>query len=128
MSSKLHHLTFLKCLESCDLNENSWNNEQKKIATHWDSFVSIYYFTVFFHFFSENNVLSDYSNDEKCYVILFASLWHVKIQLNLLPPLQEPLLLPPVLLSSFCLNRDILLEILRRELMSGSLLWEESRR
>ena len=28
----------------------------------------------------------------------------------------------------FCLNRDILLEILRRELMSESLLWKESRR
>ena len=47
MSNKLHYLAFLKCPESCDFDENSWSNEQNKIATHWDSFVSIYYFTVF---------------------------------------------------------------------------------
>ena len=43
----IDYLAFLKCPESCDLNKNSWSNEQNKIATHWDSFVSIYYFTVF---------------------------------------------------------------------------------
>ena len=85
-------------------------------------------FYSFFHFFSKNNVLSDYGNNEKCHVILFASLWHVEIWLNLLSLPQEPLLLLPVLLSYFCLNRDILLERLRRELMLWSLLWEESRR
>ena len=46
MSNKLHHLAFLECLESCDFDENSWNNEQKKSINHWDSFVSIYYFAV----------------------------------------------------------------------------------
>ena len=46
MSNKLYYLTFLKCPESCDLNKNSWSNEQNKIATHWDSFVSIHHFAV----------------------------------------------------------------------------------
>ena len=33
-------------LMSCDLNKNTQSNEQNNIGTHWDSFVSIYYFTI----------------------------------------------------------------------------------
>ena len=50
MYIKLHLLGFIDHVISCDLNKNSWGNEQNNIETHWDSFVSIYYFTCFVTF------------------------------------------------------------------------------
>ena len=47
MYIKLHLLGFIDHVVSCDLNKNPWGNEQNNIETHWDSFVSIYYFTCF---------------------------------------------------------------------------------
>ena len=46
MYIKLHLLGIIDHVILCDLNKNSWGNEQNNIETHWDSFVSIYYFAV----------------------------------------------------------------------------------
>ena len=46
MFNKLHLLGFIEHLESSDLDKYTRSNEQNCIGTHWDSFVSIYYFTV----------------------------------------------------------------------------------
>ena len=46
MYNKLDLLGFVEHLRSCDLNKYPWRNEQNRIETHWDSFVSMYYFTV----------------------------------------------------------------------------------
>ena len=62
------------------------------------------------------------------HVILFGLVWHVEIQLDLIPPLWKSLPLPTVLQSSLCLTRGTLSEILRGELVWGSLLWVESRK
>ena len=47
MYIKLHLLGFISHVILCDLNKNPWGNKQNNIETHWDSFVSIYYFTCF---------------------------------------------------------------------------------
>ena len=36
------HFGFIEHLWSCDLDKNTWSNEQNHIVTHWDRFVSIY--------------------------------------------------------------------------------------
>ena len=46
MYIKLHLLGFIDHVISCDLDKSPWGNEQNNIETHWDSFVSIYYFAV----------------------------------------------------------------------------------
>ena len=46
MYIKLHLLGFIDHVIACDLHKNPWGNEQNNIETHWDSFVSIYYFAV----------------------------------------------------------------------------------
>ena len=48
MSNKLYYLAFLKYTESCNFNKNSWSNEQNKTTTHWDSFLSIYHFAIWY--------------------------------------------------------------------------------
>ena len=54
------------------------------IGTHWDSFVSIYYFTCFATFEAKNNIKCDCGNNKQCHVMLFVLVCHVEIQLNLL--------------------------------------------
>ena len=71
MSNKLHLLGFIEHLESHDLDKNPWSNEQNHIGTHWDSFVSIYYFTCFATFEAKNDIKSDCVNYKKCHVMLF---------------------------------------------------------
>ena len=71
MSKKLHLLGFTLHLISRDSDENLWSNGQNCIGTHWDSFVSIYYFTCFATFEDKNDVECDCEKCKNCHVILF---------------------------------------------------------
>ena len=71
MSKKLHLLGFKLHLRSRDSDKNLWNNGQNCIGTHWDSFVSINYFTCFATFEDKNDVECDYEKCKQCHVILF---------------------------------------------------------
>ena len=55
MYIKLHLLGFIDHVILCNLKKNPWGNEQNNIETHWDSFVSIYYFTCFATFEARKN-------------------------------------------------------------------------
>ena len=62
MSNKLLLLGFIEHLMSCDLNKNTQSNEKNNIGTHWDSFVSIYYFTCFATFEAKNVIVGTIKN------------------------------------------------------------------
>ena len=84
MSKKLYLFGFTLHLRSRDPDKNLWSNGQNCIGTHWDSFVSIYYFTCFTTFEDKNDVECDCEKCKQCHVTLFVLVWHVEIQLDLL--------------------------------------------
>ena len=70
MYIKLHLLGFTDHVILCDLNNNPWGNEQNNIETYWDSFVSIYYFTLLR---PKKKKKGDCENYKQCHVMLFVS-------------------------------------------------------
>ena len=71
LSNKLHIFGFTEHLGSCDLDKNTWSNEQNHMVTHWDSFVSIYLLTCFATFKAKNDIKCDGGNNKRCHVMLY---------------------------------------------------------
>ena len=69
--NKIHLIGFVEQFRLCDLDKNLWSNEQYHIGTHWDSFVSISYFTCFVTFKAKTNIECACGNYKQCHVILF---------------------------------------------------------